>query len=131
MDRIAVSRISRFGKAEAQHALEARFAATDDLRDRHFELANQILDELEGEVEILERADGAWRANFYEGVAFGDEANRLAFQAHQERLVQLALEVDEVTAELVEEGQRVRADAYDRAIAERQAELEAEAATTR
>ena len=131
MDRIAVSRISRFGKAEAQHALETRFTETDDLRDRHFELANQILDELDGEVDILERADGAWRANFYEGVAFGDEANRLAFQAHQERLAQLGLEVNEVTAGLVAEGQRVRADAYDRALAERQAEMDAESATTR
>lgn len=126
VERIRQSRISRFGKAEAIQALEARFSASDALRERHFELARQMLTELEGEVDILQRANAAARADGFQGVSFGDQANRMAFQAHEERLAQITLELDDVTRDLVAEGRRVRADAIDRAVARRQARLDAE-----
>lgn len=122
--RIRRSRISRFGKAEAIHALETRFSATEDLRERHFELANAMLAELEGEVAILERTGATGRDLYSGGVTLDGAANREAFQAHQQRLRELSIELREVTQELVAEGERVQADAVDRAVARRQAEME-------
>lgn len=132
IDRIRVSRaIGRFGKAEAIADLQARFEETRELRERHFTLFSEILDEVEAQIGILEQADGRWEPSFYSGVTFRDASVREAFNARSERINELAGEVDDVTEELTVEGQRVRADAYDRAVAEREAELRVEAAGER
>jgi hypothetical protein len=129
IDRIRVSRISRFGKAEAIADLRARFEETRELRERHFTLFSQILDEVEAQVGQLEQADGRWEATYFYGVTFRDASVREAFNARSERITELADQVNEVTEQLTVECQRVRADAYDRAVAEREAEQRAGAAT--
>lgn len=126
LHRIRVSRlIGRFGKAEAIADLQARFAETAELRERHFTLFGEILDEVEAQVGLLEQADGRWEADYFYGVTFRDAAVREAFDARLERITELAQEVDDVTEDLTVEGQRVRADAYDRAVAEHEAERQA------
>lgn len=128
IDRIRVSRlIGRFGKAEAIADLQARFAETAELRERHFTLFSEIMDEVEAQVGLLEQADGRWTANYYFGVSFRDASTREAFNAHSDRIRELAREVEDVTDDLTAEGQRVYADAYDRAVAEHEAERRAEA----
>ena len=125
VDRIQTAPINRFGKAEAIADLRARFAETSDLRERHFTLFSQILDEVEAQVGILEQADGRWNSSYFYGVSFRDTGPRDAFNERSERILELAREVEEVTEQLTAEGQRVRAEAYDRAIAERDADRQA------
>lgn len=125
VDRIRSAPINRFGKAEAVADLRARFAETADLREQHFSLFSSILDEVEGQVDILESADGRWQAGYIQGVSFRDPAMGDAFNVRSERIQALALEVEEVTDALTAEGQRVHAEAYDRAVAEREADLRA------
>lgn len=125
IDRIRQAPISRFGRAEAIADLRARFAETSELRERHFTLFSEILDEVEAQVGQLEQADGRWEANYFYGLTFRDAAARDAFNARSERIVELATEVEDVTEQLTVEGQRVRAEAYDRAVAEREADRQA------
>lgn len=125
IDRIRQAPINRFGRAEAIADMRERFAQTGELRERHFTLFSEILDEVEAQVGLLEQSDGRWQASYFYGISFQDASAADAFNVHSDRIRELAREVEEVTEQITVEGQRVRAEAYDRAVAEREAERQA------
>lgn len=91
--------ISRFARAEAIATVRARVAERRPLFERSYALNDEILGEISGAIDALEASQGRWRM-MVTGPLFNDRADFNAFNAHFERVQELAREADQLSGEI-------------------------------